>query len=63
MKVVKETELYDANFRKSATSCVRDETGEKEKSYKGWYMYVHDGELKECTHGHGHSVSWKQSHK
>jgi hypothetical protein len=35
MKSVKETEQYDGNFRKSATSCVREEIGEREKSYKG----------------------------
>lgn len=61
MKFVKETEQYDANFRKSATSCGREETGEKEKSYKGQYMQVHDGELQEYTRGHGHSVLWKKS--
>jgi hypothetical protein len=40
MKFVKETEQYAANFRKSAASCVREETSEREKSYKG-YMCVY----------------------
>jgi hypothetical protein len=35
MKYVRETQQYDANFRKSATLCVREETGKREKSYKG----------------------------
>jgi hypothetical protein len=35
MKFVKETEQYAANFRKSVASCVREETSEREKSYKG----------------------------
>jgi len=35
MKFIKETEQYDANFRKSAASCGREETGGREKSYEG----------------------------
>jgi len=31
---VKEIERYDTNFRKSATSHVREETGRRESSYK-----------------------------
>jgi hypothetical protein len=61
MKFVKDTEQYDAKFRISAVSHLREETGKSEKSYKGQYMYIHGGELQECTHRHGHSVSWKQS--
>jgi len=64
MKFVKETEQYAANFRKSAASCVREETSEREKSYKGYVcVCVRDGELQECTRGHGHNVSQKQSHE
>jgi hypothetical protein len=63
MKFVKDTEQYVAKFRISAVSCVIEETGEREKSYKGQYKYIHDGELQECTHRHGHSVLWKQSHE
>lgn len=34
MKFVQETEQYDSNFRKSAASCMTEETGERQKGYK-----------------------------
>jgi hypothetical protein len=41
MKFVKETEQYAANFRKYPASCVREETSEREKSYRGYVcVYV-----------------------